>query len=36
MKVGAVIINLEYITKYYKWRVWNNDGSVCAIVLGNC
>ena len=36
MKVGVVIIKLEYITKYYKERVWNNGGSVCGIVLGNC
>ena len=35
-KVGVVIIKLEYITKYYKDRLWNNDGLVCGIILGNC
>ena len=35
-KIGAVTIKLEYIIIYYKYRVWNNDGSVCGIVLGNC
>ena len=35
-KIGVVIIKLEYITIYYKERVWNNDGPACEIILGNC